>query len=374
MAKKKASGEGTIYKRGNSWRGQLTIDRRRVSFSGRTKQEVIDKMAAARTDYNRGNYIFDHDITVSEWVSIWLDRKMRPKLSEQSLIRLEGLLKNHLLPSLGEFKLQDLTKPLLEQKYAEIFQNKEGKAYKEKTYSHSTVNSLSASFKKCLQAAVDEGLLLKNPHEGVELHKLRPPKKISAYTMQEHKKIIDFVRNNGQMYWIYYLLISTGMRFGEAAALTWEDVDFKNQTIRINKTSVELHGSPYIQEHTKTSAGTRIIPVPDNVVKFLHEVKKSLDTELNYRNLVIPNTRYNITTAANTRRRWQRVCAILDIPYQGIHALRHTWATRALEAGIDVKTVSEMLGHKNVITTMNIYQDALPEHKEKAANKLNSLF
>ena len=86
------------------------------------------------------------------------------------------------------------------------------------------------------------------------------------------------------------------------------------------------------------------------------------------------NTRYGIITSANTRKRWQKVCATLDIEYQGVHSLRHTWATRALEKGIDVKVVSHMLGHKNVITTMNIYQDVLPAEKEKAAKQLDDLF
>lgn len=374
MGRIAGSGGGSYYKYKNGWRGQVKLGNKRISVSGKTKGEVINKIAAAKTDYNRSQYVFDNDITVNEWVSIWLDTKMRPKLSEQSLIRLEGLFRNHLLPVLGDFKLQDLTKSLLEQKYAEIFQNKVGKKYAEKTYSHSTVNSLSISFKKCLQFAVEENVLAKNPHNGVELHKLRPPKKVSAFSFAGHKKIVEYTRNNGQLYWLYYLLISTGMRFGEAVALTWDDVDFKEKTIRINKTSVELHGSPYIQDHTKTSSGTRTISVSDNVVKFLREVNKALDSELNYRNLVIPNTRYNILTAANMNRRWRRVCAILDIPYQGVHALRHTWATRALEKGIDVKTVSEMLGHKNVITTMNIYQDVLPDQKAKAAQEMNDLF
>jgi integrase len=195
-----------------------------------------------------------------------------------------------------------------------------------------------------------------------------------AYSLEDHRKIVEFTRNNGQLYWIYYLLISTGMRFGEAVALTWDDVDLKKKTIRIHKTSVEMHGSPIIQEHTKTSSGTRTISISDNVVTFLKEVKNSQEKELNYRNLVMCNTRYGIITSANTRKRWQKVCATLDIEYQGVHSLRHTWATRALEKGIDVKVVSHMLGHKNVITTMNIYQDVLPAEKEKAAKQLDDLF
>lgn len=377
MAKKAGSGEGTIYRRNNKWRGQLTIGDQRISVTGRTKTEVSQALAEARTDYNRGVFVFDNNVTVEEWVNKWLEKKMSPKLAEQSMIRLEGLFRNHLLPVLGDFKLQDLTQSLLEQKYAEIFQKKAkktGRDYAEDTYSHSTVNSLSSSFKKCLQYAVDKGILQKNPHEGVELHKLRPPKKIDAYELEDHKKIVEYTRNNGQLYWIYYLLIATGMRFGEAVALTWADVNLKKRTIKINKTSVELHGSPIIQPHPKTSAGNRTISIPENVADFLKEVKKSLDPDLNYRNLVIPNTRYNVVTSANTNRRWKKVCAILDIPYQGVHSLRHTWATRALEKGVDVKTVSVMLGHKNVITTMNIYQDVLAAHKASAADKMDDLF
>lgn len=374
MKKKKGSGEGSIYRYKKGWRGQLKLGDKRISVTGRTKGEVVQALAEARTDYNRGQYVFDHDVTVEEWIRIWLERKMEPKLEEQSMIRLKGLFENHLIPALGQYKLQELTKPLLEQTYAEIFQEKTGKNYKETTYSHSTVNFLSASFKKCLALAVEENILSKNPHNGVELHKLRPPKKVHAYSLEDHEKIVEFTRNNGWHYWFYYLLISTGMRYGEAAALTWSDVDLKKKTIRIDKTSVELHGSPIIQKHTKTDAGTRTIVVPDNVVSFLKEVKKQQNKELNYRNLVLPNTRYGIYTAANMRRRWQKVCAILDIEYQGVHSLRHTWATRALEQEIDIKTVSNMLGHKNVITTMNIYQDVLNNQKEKAASKLNALF
>lgn len=374
MAQKRGSGEGSIFRYAYGWRGQLQIGEKRISVTGRTKGEVVKKLAEARTDYNRGILVFENDVTVNEWVNVWLDKRMRPKNKDQSMIRLEALFENHLLPVLGDYKLQDLTRPLLEQTYAQIFRKKTGKKYKEKTYSHSTVNSLASSFKKCLQYAVDEGVLAKNPHNGVELHKLRPPKKVSAYSLEDHQKIVDYTRNNGQLYWIYYLLISTGMRFGEAVALTWNDVDLKKKTIRINKTSVEMHGSPFIQEHTKTSSGTRTISIPSSVVDFLKEVKASQDKYLNYRNLVMCNTRYGIITSANTRKRWQKVCAELDIEYQGVHSLRHTWATRALEKGLDIKVVSNMLGHKNVITTMNIYQDVLPDEKEKAADLLDDLF
>ena len=383
MAQKRGSGAGSVFRTKSGWRGQIVINGDRKSVSGRTKGEVVQKLAELKTDYSRGYYVPDNDITVSEWVNVWLVRKVEPRIKEQSMIRLKSTFDNHLLPAIGDVRLQDLTKPLLEQTYAEIFQKKdvsthEGsknkKTFKEPSYSHSTVNHLSVQFKKCLQYAVDEGVLLKNPHNGVELHKLRPPKKVEAYTLEEHKKIVEFCRNNGQLYWIFYFLISTGMRFGEATALSWDDVNLKDKSIHIHKTNVNLHGSCIIQDQPKTASGNRTIYVSDNVITFLNEVKASQNPDLNYRNLVLPNKSWNLMNNSNALMHWKKACAIMDIPYKGIHTLRHTWATRALEKGVDVKTVSEMMGHKNVITTMNIYQDVLPEQKKKAAEKLDDLF
>lgn len=228
--------------------------------------------------------------------------------------------------------------------------------------------------KKCLQYAVDSGILARNPHNGVELHKLRPPKKISAHTSADQDKIITCCKLGECSYRIYYFLISTGMRFGETAALTWDDIDLTTGKINITKTAVSIHGSMVIQDRTKTRAGNRTIFVGENIIEWLKWHKSTLDTEANYRNLVFPNMRYNITNQANAIKTWGNICKKIGIEYQGIHALRHTWATRAFEAGLDVKVVSQMLGHKNIITTMNIYQDVLDSEKRKAACTLNALF
>lgn len=375
MGRHRGSGEGSIFKSGNLWRGQLTINGKRKSVSGKTKKEVADKLAELRVNSNNGIYTERKDITVEEWVNYWLETKMKPKLSEQSYIHLEALFQNHLLKEIGDIQLQEVNRALLEETYSTVFRRKpNNKKYKIQDYSHSTVNALSAQMKKCLQYAVDCDILVKNPHNGVELHKLRPPKKISAHTNADQEKIVCYCKNGKGYEKVYYFLISTGMRFGEAIALTWDDVDLETGKISITKTAVSIHGSMEIQDRTKTRAGMRSIYVGENITEWLKEHKATLDPEANYRNLVFPNSRYNITNQSNAIAAWQKICEKLDIEYQGIHALRHTWATRALEAGLDVKVVSQMLGHKNVITTMNIYQDVLDDEKIKVARTLNAQY
>lgn len=168
----------------------------------------------------------------------------------------------------------------------------------------------------------------------VELHKLRQPKKIEAYASADQKRIVDKCKEGKEANQkLFYFLISTGMRFGEATALTWDDVDL------------------WLRRH-----------------------KTTLDEDANYRNLVFPNMRYNIINQQNAILAWKNFCIKNDLEYKGMHALRHTFATRALESGIDVKVVSSILGHKNVITTMNIYQDVMAEQKQKAICTMDALF
>ena len=375
MGRHKGSGEGSIFKSGNGWRGQISLDGERRSVSGKTKKEVADKLAALRVAYNSGEYAKRNDVTIEEWIDYWLTNQVKPRLAEQSFIKLEALLKYHICNHIGDERIQDLDRKRLEEMYSIVFFSKGGsKNYQQKDYSHSTVNALSIQFKKCLQYAVDCGVLSKNPHNGVELHKLRPPKKVKSYTRADQEKIIKNCKRGILRMRIYYFLISTGMRFGETAALTWNDIDLTTGEIRINKTAVAIHGSMIIQDRTKTAAGTRTIFVGQNITEWLSWHKSTLDEDLNYQNLVFPNSRYNITNQQNAVLAWTKLQKELGIEHQGMHALRHTWATRALEEGIDIKVVRQMLGHKNIITTMNLYQDALDTEKQKAACTLNALF
>ena len=363
---------GSIFKDGARWRGQTVVNGKRKSVSGRTKKEVEKKLAelTVKPIEERTN------ITVQEWCEYWLRTRKEPSLTEQSFIRLEAQFKNHVYPYIGQLNIHDLTPLILEEMYAKVFQKKPtGKNYKIKTYSHSTVNGISVQLKKCLQLAVDRGILLKNPHNGVELHKLRPPKKIEAYTSADQVRIVHACKEGKEANEkLFYFLISTGMRFGEAVALTWDDVNLWTGEVYIHKTGVAIHGSMIVQDKTKTVSGTRTIYLAPTVLEWLKKHKATLDEDANYRNLVFPNRNYNVINQQNAILAWKKFCIKNDLEYKGMHALRHTFATRALESGIDVKVVSSMLGHKNVITTMNIYQDVMADQKIKAIRTMDALF
>nr|DAH12808.1 MAG TPA: Integrase [Caudoviricetes sp.] len=363
----------SVYKRGKKWRGQETIGGKRFSFTGNTKKDVQILIAEAIANYEKTNLIADKNIKVSDWVEMWLDKRS-DKVSRQTYEALRSNFKNHLLPYLGNMKLCDLNKNIIEEAYAKSFFRKDCKDYAIKEYSHSTVNALSVQFKKCLQYAVDSDILAKNPHNGVELHKLRPPKKVISYSREDQIKIIKYLSDCTRKKQVFYLLISTGMRVGEVCALKWDDIDFEQKKISISKTAISYHGSMIIQNHPKTDNSVRTIYMVNPLYDYLKKIHSSQNPETNIFNLVVPTSRYTIQNPSNLRKYWKRMCAEIGIRYDGLHVLRHTWATRALEEGMDVKTVSDLLGHKNVITTMNIYQDSLDEHKRKEVKKINQLY
>ena len=363
MGRTKGSGQGSVYKRGDKYRGQITVNGERRSFTAKKKKDVIDWLAKIKTEDNMGLIPRKSDITVEELSQIWLSTVKEPALSPQVYYRLEKSFEKHLYPILGEYKIQDLDKFVIEDAYKKMFKGK---------YSDNTIELFARHFKQLLNYAVDRNIITDSPHKNVKIIKTGNHKKVNAYTESEQRKIIDYLKLHYEPYNVlFYLLISTGMREGEAAALTWDDINLSSGKININKTAIRIKGAVSIQDHPKTESSIRTIYLPDNVRRHIWEYKNTMEGKQHH---VFCTSKGNIYNAATLRSRWIKICAELNIPYKGVHSLRHTFATRALEKGIDIKTVSSILGHKNVKTTMDIYQNVFSKQKKKAARIMNDLF
>ena len=361
MGRTAGSGRGSIYKRGDKWRGQITINGERHSFTAAKRADVIDWMSKLRTDNNLGLVPLKSDITVAELVEEWLEVKEKT-LTPQVHYNLTSSFNCHLLPVLGKYRVQDLTKQNIEKAYDKMFDGE---------YSDGTISTFVINFKNMLNYAVDKGILASNPHERAIVKKRNNIKKVESYSEEDQKKIVNYLRDRYEPYHaLFYTMISTGLREGEAAALTWDDVDMGKGVISIDKTVINRGGHKRVQNHPKTAAGVRTVFLSDNTLDYLRKYKR-LHPNTDY---VFLNTRGGWFSAGVIGKRWKHICAEIGIEYKGAHSLRHTFATRALEKGIDVKTVSKILGHRNVLTTMNIYQDVFPSQKKKAAELLNDLF
>ena len=364
MGRTTGSGQGSIFKTNNGWRGQIMLGGKRRSVSGKKKSEVVDKLDKLKSEYNSGNYAKQSNMTLEEWYDKWLALHASKTLSEDSLSYVRWMFSKYISEEMKSMRVQDLDRRTLDTFYVETFSG----------FSRNTVQLFSVEFKRCLEAAVDEGIIANNPHHKLQLPKTKPPKKVFAYTAADQKKIVNYCKRRlnadkkGSYYSLYYFLIGTGMRFGEATALTWDDVNLETGMINIRRTASRSNGGTYIKDGTKTEAGKRIIYAGQNIIDLLKQLR-----EHSVNSLVFTNCYGRMLNRTPSLMYWHDLCDELNIPRHGLHSLRHTWATRALEAGVDIKTVSSILGHKNVVTTMNIYQDVFDDLKIQAACTLDAL-
>lgn len=370
MGRNTGSGRGSIYKRGEKWRGQISINGKRHSFTAEKRRDVINWMSDIQSDANRGIILDNTDYTVEEWMEIYFERRVKPKVAENTFYNHHNCIKNHLYPILGNMRMRDLTTQIIQDAYPQMFASKKSKKYRSSNYCDGTIKMFSQRFKSGLDYAVEQGVIRKNPHSDVILPKGERGNRVDAYTKKEQKKIVEHCRNSTNIDRVYYFLIATGLRVGECISLTWDDINFDEKYVKVNKTAVNFRGTMIVRDHPKTEQSIRVVYLSDNTMEFLTMMKHIDNTR---RDLVFPNDRGHIYHTSALRSRWIRLCAELNIPYRGMHALRHSWATRAFEQNIEVQTVSKMLGHKSVATTMDIYQSVFAEHKIKAARIMNSV-
>lgn len=373
--KKKGNGQGTVYVNGKKFRAQVTLaDGKRKSKTFETKREANTWIREMLHDKDVGGPLSrkwnPEGYTVQSWIEKRLNEKIsgldKNPISEQTYITYHSYVSAHIYPQIGDIPLHELTKEDIEKMYVvECSDMAQG-----------TIELIKIIFKDALKVAVKRGIIPNNPHEDVAPSFGKKQKKVEAFTREEQQKIINYLLSSDDFRDpVFYFLISTGVRVGEATALSWSDVDFSKNIIHVRKTVAHVKDGYIIKDQTKTESGMRDIPISSKLAKWLKSHKKKLDSKKNVQDLVFPNMRYSSFAPPSLTKRWQTILRVeLQIPYKSIHALRHTYATRCLEEGIPVNTVSKLLGHSKPSITMDIYQSVLPDLKKQAIEKIEHLF
>lgn len=303
-----------------------------------------------------------------EWLTEWLNSYIRISAKHRTIERYSEIINNHLIPSVGDIELQELT-PIILQKYiSELL--KCGNKRTGAGLSSSAVNSIITVIQNSLHTAYN--LRYINDMVG---DKLKRPKaverQIECFSVAEQKQIEQAVRDGGKPYMLGVLIcLYTGLRIGELLALEWSDIDFSNGTLMVDKTchyGVNLNGQfGRIVDTPKTETSIRLIPLPKQLIPLMKEHKKIPSK------LVISKNGEGISNRTY-QRNFESLLKSLNLKHRGFHALRHTFATRALECGIDVKTLSELLGHKSPAVTLKKYAHTFLIHKKEMMNRLGKL-
>ena len=300
----------------------------------------------------------------TDWLIKWLEDYVRPSVKVRTYERYALIVEQHIKEAIGGAEPDDLTPLVLQSLVAELLRN--GNKKTGGGLSANSVNAVISVIQNSLKTAHLLGLAKEYTADKIKRPKLTE-KPVECFTLAEQKRIEQaiFAGKKDKMYGILLCLYS-GLRIGELMALQWSDIDFAKGTLTVVKSCHDGKGGLVIDE-PKTAASRRVIPLPKQLLPILKALKKRSDSPF------VVSANGKPVSVRSYQRSFELLLKKSDIPHKGFHSLRHTFATRAIECGMDVKTLSEILGHKNPTVTLNRYAHSLMEHKQAMMNRLGKL-
>ena len=356
-----------------------------VDRSGKRCEQYFKTLPEARNWLEDARYTDKHDIfipsslTVDEWFDCWIDNivgDLAPNTRRNYRERYE----HNIQPLIGRLKVSDV-KPL----HCKMVLNR-----MEETYAGSTIRQTYITMGTLFRAAIMNDLINKHPMDGVKFNKpVRAVDDIHFLTADEQREFLA-VAERSHNYYQYALILETGLRTGELIGLTWDSIDWKRRTLTVNKTLEYRHkDKQWRAGPPKTKHSYRTIPLTKRAYEILRAVeakkqyrKKSelLSQTLEYvdrrtgkkqKMVMVDLVFINFRTGEPAKNssydtHLYKLCDEAGIKRFCMHALRHTYATRAIESGMQPKVLQRLLGHASIKTTMDRYVHVTDDSLDKA--------
>lgn len=407
---RRAKGTGSIYKKTRIkdgkkieyWEAQVTTGydmgsgkQIRRTYTGKTQKEVREKMQAAATAVQSGDYFEPAKMTVKEWVTIWLDEYSADK-KYSTTKHYRAQCNTHIIPALGAVKLCKLTTPQIQKFYNELAKTgrkvtrRDPKTNKTTTtlspLSAKSIKNIHCILSKCLNTAVEVGYLRDNPASRAKLPKIDRPE-INPLTDDQVKAFMKELQTE-DFENLYKTILFTGLRESEAIGLTWDCIDLERGVMKINK---QLQKRP-IKDGGYTFAPLknekpRTLTIPQFVIDTLKDQQaRQLQARFDagdlwkgYQNAKEQKTALVFTTPLGTPispkvvyLHYKKIAARIDAPESRVHDLRHTYAVLALQNGDDIKTVQHNLGHATAAFTLDVYGHVSEKMRTDSASRMQS--
>lgn len=375
MAKKRKRGDGSLHLRKDGrWEGRYVVGHdekgrpKTKNVLAKTKGECAAKLKALKESLKglelerpRG------EVTFGIWMDRWYQTYCKPAIKPKTQADYENRIYQHIIPELGHTPLSQLTQSDLQQFYHRLKQG--GRLLRAEQYgpglSDRMVKSCHVACRMALDKAVADGLILKNPAANCKAPATHP-REMSVLTGEEIQRLLIQAKEDG-CYELLLLELSTGLRRGEILALQWDDLDFQTGALRVERQVQRIRGELVVSEpKTRTSSRSVILPAP--LLKVLKQYRKTCISRWMFPS---PKKADSPLDPAAVRKKLAAVLERAGCKRVRFHDLRHTFATNALEHGMDIKTLSAIIGHVSSATTQNVYAHVTDEMRQKAADHID---
>lgn len=358
---------GTRKRADGTFEKRITVDGVRYSIYGRSAKELVQKEQEIRKAIESGIYTDNRKLTLDKYFEEWLTGK-RNGTKGNTLKTYKSYYYKHVSPLIGSRKVQQVERRELMALQRDIAGR----------LSVSTCNTVLKMLKVVFNDAVQDAVISKSPAHGIKALKDTDAKASETYhralTEQEQR---DFMKELESDYYYEFvaLLLCTGMRSGEAAALTWDDIDYKQNVIHVTKTATFNEDGTTTVGSPKSEAGRRDIPLNDSIKDILSKQRKKQGSIIQIENRVFTAVYGGMVHNHAVNRAISDAIARLEekgktIEHFTAHALRDTFATRYIEQGGNPQTLKTILGHTSLAMTMDLYSHVLPNTKQKEMDSL----
>lgn len=377
MAKRRKAGQGTLrLRKDGRWEGRIVVDYnengtpKTESVTAKTKAECQKKLEELKQKCGIVTGKAKPDMPFGDWLDLWYKTYSKPTIRITTQLCYEDRIYLHIIPAIGDIPLNKLQQSDLQKFYADLKKN--GRKTKVELYgtglSDRMVRSCHATCRSALQKAVEENLIRVNPAVGCKL----PPKKSKEMQVLTHDEMRRFLiqAKCDDFYELALLELATGMRRGEICALKWDDLNFRTGELHIQRQVYHVNHGVIIST-PKTKSSDRTIVLPQSIVNVLKEYHARCDSEWIFPS---PKKEGEPIDPTSVYRKMRKVLDRAQCKLVRFHDLRHTFATTALEHGMDIKTLSAIIGHVSSATTLDIYSHITDEMQASAANKIEKHF